>query len=300
LTQRKLLVISLALGLITAFMVYSFVRASVSPANPEKSPEVEVVIAQEEIRPKTMITAQMLAVRVVPRAQANPAALGSIAEAIGRLAKETIQPGEQVLNTRLYARDEKPGLTFVIPAGKRAVSVAVNEVIGVAGFVKPGDRVDVLGTFDESVVGKTVTTTVLQDVEVLAIAQRMEDEDTAKARVATTVTLALSLSEAEKITLAEEQGRLRLVLRPAGQEGKEYVAQTSTAQLTQGRSGQSLTSIVPGAKTPTKNATPTVTSPEAVPDVKAKVDDHQESGWTVELYRGVSRQVVSVEDTSSL
>ena len=260
-----------------------------------KIPDVQVVVAQQEIRSKTMITAEMLAVRAVPRTQRTSAARAR-EDAVGRLAKEHILPGEQVLNTRLYARDEKPGLTFVIPAGKRAVSVAVNEVIGVAGFVKPGDRVDVLGTFDESVVGKTVTTTVLQDVEVLAISQRMEDEDDTKARVATTVTLALNLSEAEKITLAEEQGRLRLVLRPAGQEGKEYVAQTTTTQLTQGRSGQSLANIVPGAKTPTKSVAAVAAGSETSADTKPVPAAEQESGWAVELFRGVNRQVVMVDD----
>src|SRR5690606_36281457 len=113
-----------------------------------------------------------------------------------------------------YGLAEQPGLTFSIPPDKRAVSVGVNEVIGVAGFVKPGDRVDVLATFDRNFSGQDMTTTILQDVQVLATAQETES-DPEKAEVTTTVTLAVSLDEAERLTLAEERGTLRLVLRPA-------------------------------------------------------------------------------------
>jgi pilus assembly protein CpaB len=265
---------------------------------------VQVVVAQKEMRPKSTLTASMLAVREVPRAQANPDALHTVDEAVGRLVKENMLAGEQVLGSRLYARDEKPGLTFAIPPGKRAVSVAVNEVIGVAGFIKPGDHVDVLSTFDEEVVGKTVTVTVLQDVEVLAISQLMEDKDP-NAQVATTATLSLSLDEAEKITLAEERGKLRLVLRPAGHSGQEYVGQATTKLMTQDRKGQGLDKLVPGARPVNRSATSTTASTSVRTPVPAtptpattKVAEpaKQAPSWPVELYRGVNLEVVTVDE----
>jgi pilus assembly protein CpaB len=246
-TRQRLLAASLGLGLLTALLVYLYVKAAVG--DPEVLDAVPVVVAQEMIRPKTELMARMLVVREVPGAQAHPEALRTLEEGLGRLTRETVLAGEQVLEGRLYAREEKPGLTFVIPPGKRAVSVAVDEVIGVAGFIKPGDRVDVLGTFDEQVVGRTVTVTVLQDVEILAISQRMEDKKP-DAVLATTVTLAVSLQEAEKVTLAEERGRLRLALRPAGGQGTEYAAAVNARQLAAGQAGQGLSQVVPGAKPP--------------------------------------------------
>lgn len=295
-SQRKLLYLSVTLGLITAFLVFTYVRAAVRSDGDTPSARVNVVVARHDIRPKTTVTAAMLAVREVPRAQANPDALSDIEEAVGRLAKESMGAGEQVLQSRLYARDEKPGLTFVIPPGKRAVSVAVNEVIGVAGFIKPGDRVDVLGTFDEQVVGKTVTTTVLQDVEVLAISQRMEDEDP-DAKVATTATLALTLDEAERVTLAEERGKLRLALRPAGHTGQEYVSQVSAKQLS--RQGQGLEKVVPGARPPVTSSPGTSTSTStSVMQIAPKPEAQKASNntWAVELFRGVQREVVELEE----
>lgn len=305
-SQRRLLYISLTLGLLTALLVFAYVKAAVRPESEGARESVTVVVAQREIRAKTPLTAGDLIMHTLPRAQANPKALQSIDDAVGRLTKDGIAAGEQVLESSLYAKDEKPGLTFAIPAGKRAVSVAVNEVIGVAGFVKPGDRVDVLGTFDEQVVGKTVTVTVLQDVEVLAISQRMEDEDP-DAQVATTATLALTLDEAEKVTLAEERGKLRLALRPAGQSGSEYVTQVTASQMVRDRKGKSLEQIVPGAKPPVSgSAAPagvssaSSSSPNTPPAPSAKVLVQTADGsWPVELYRGVEREVVKLDETTS-
>jgi pilus assembly protein CpaB len=285
-SQRRLLAFSLALGLLSALLMYRYVKSSEVDHVIEEAEEVVIVL--KDIRPKTELTAEFLSVKRVPKPEMQAGALKDLDAAVGRLTKESLYGGEQVCESRLYARDEKPGLTFVIPPGKRAISVAVNEVIGVAGFIKPGDRVDVLGTFDEQAVGKTVTVTVLQDVEVLAISQRMEDKNPG-AVVATTVTLALTLDEAEKVTLAEEQGRLRLALRPAGPGGEEYTAAATADRMITGRSGKELQQVVPGASRP-KN---TPTSASHSPPPTAVKDEHE--GWSIELFRGVERQLVEVE-----
>jgi len=322
-TPRRLLVAALGTGLLTAFLVYNFVRAAVlhRPSDTEVAPPMErVVLAKEMVRPKTVLTAAMLTEAEVPVQAVHREAARQIDEVVGRMTKETIHQEEQVLFSRLYAEDERPGLTFVIPPGKRAVTVAVNEVIGVAGFIKPGDRVDVLGTFDQdgsgASSGDTVTSVVLQDVEVLAISQRMEDEDT-YARVVTTVTLALTLAEAGKVTLAEERGKLRLVLRPADMKGQEYAPPVTADDLKKTGSGQTLSNLVPAKKTTSGVAVPTASGSAAASggaegtggaggaggagdgsnaggaDATAGADKEL---WTVEVYRGTARQIVHIEE----
>lgn len=99
---------------------------------------------------------------------------------IGRVAKQDLFPGEPIFIQKLSGSNTKGGLPAVIPAGMRAVTVSVTEVKGVAGFVKPGDRVDVISTFEVSKEGSEPlkkTKTVLQDVLVLASAQNMVDDD---------------------------------------------------------------------------------------------------------------------------
>lgn len=299
-SQRKLFMVSLVLALTTALLVYAYVRAATGGS--DRGEMVAVLVAKERIPPRSTLQASMLTMEQVPREQVHADAMYSLDEAVGRLVKETILEGELLRYGRLYSEEEKPGLTFVIPPGKRAVSVAVNEVIGVAGFIKPGDRVDVLSTFDAQEVGRTVTVTVLQDVEVLAISQRMEDKKP-DAVVATTATLALSLDEAEKITLAEERGRLRLVLRPAGQLGQEYARETSLGQLTAGK-GKGLEQVVPGAKPPapavakapaTEAVAKEATAPSGDTRPVAPAATSPDGHWSVELIRGVSREVVKVD-----
>jgi pilus assembly protein CpaB len=98
---------------------------------------------------------------------------------VGRIAKQTLYPGEPIFAQKVSGSNTKGGLTAMIPDGMRAVTISVTEVKGVAGFVKPGDHVDVLTTFDVKKAGGDDSTkrakTVLQDVLVLASAQNMVD-----------------------------------------------------------------------------------------------------------------------------
>jgi pilus assembly protein CpaB len=100
---------------------------------------------------------------------------------VGRVARQDLFPGEPIFKQKVSGSDTHGGLTALIPTGMRAVTVAVTEIKGVAGFVKPGDRVDILTTFelDKSGGGSTTrkTRTVLQDVLVLASAQTMVDDN---------------------------------------------------------------------------------------------------------------------------
>lgn len=98
---------------------------------------------------------------------------------VGRVAKQDLFPGEPIFKQKVSGSDTHGGLTSLIPPGMRAVTIAVTEVKGVAGFVKPGDRVDVLTTFEIDKNGGQAsrkTRTVLQDVLVLASAQTMVDD----------------------------------------------------------------------------------------------------------------------------
>lgn len=210
----------MAVGLVSAGLVYTYVQGLTTPPSRPVT-LVPVVVPTRAIPARAVITPDMLERRALPVDYMHADAITDLKEAEGRITRAELVTGEPILRGRLFPPGETPTMTFAIPPGKRAVTVAVNEVIGVAGFVKPGDRVDVLGTFDSPLATTPTTVTILQDVEVLAISQEMNLDEREKARLATTVTLAVSLAEAERLTLAEERGSLRLVLRPAGSSGVE-------------------------------------------------------------------------------
>jgi len=123
-----------------------------------------------------------------------------------------IQADEPVLEARLAARGSGAGLAPLIQPGMRAISVRVKDVVGVAGFVLPGMRVDVLVTGQPSGHTETLTRTVLQNVPVLSAGQTIQT-DGKSAISAPVVTLLVTPDDAEALTLANAEGRIQLVLR---------------------------------------------------------------------------------------
>lgn len=219
-SNKGLLAVALILSLMTSLLVYNYLQKA-GEKNITKN-GVSVVMAKTAIPAKTKITPEMVETTIVPQEYVQPGAVTNISSAIGIIARENIVPGEQITERRLVRESKAVGFTGLIPRDKRAVSVMVNEVTGVSGFIKPGDYVDVIVTFDQAVVGDNVSHVLLQNILVLAVNREAEEgisaasnKDGAKEAIkATTVTLAVTVDEATKLTLAHEKGKINLALRP--------------------------------------------------------------------------------------
>jgi len=133
---------------------------------------------------------------------------------LGLITKYEILEGEQILIDRLYGEGERIGLVASVPRDMRAVTVPVDEGCRCCRVCQTRGQGDIIVT--ASGVGETgdAAFTVLEDIEVLAVAQETEDKSQGKAKVSTSVTMAVSPSDAEKLALAEKIGKLRLALRP--------------------------------------------------------------------------------------
>jgi len=253
--HRLALLLGVLLGLLTAALVLIYLNQQGGQSGAAADPLKPVVVAKEDIPAATRITAAMVTVRQVPGELALPNAFEVVQPLLDRVTRFPISAGEQVLDTDLalsaLATGERAGsvpLSFIVPPGKRAVSVPITEVSGAGGLIRPGDFVDVIGVFDvvffgvdpanptaKEEVKKYVAMTILQNVEVLAVAQTVEalipttdrSGSDANQRLpiqrpgpepkATTVTLAVTSQEAQKLFLAEEKGKLKLALRPLGE-----------------------------------------------------------------------------------
>ncbi|MFO7820342.1 MAG: Flp pilus assembly protein CpaB, partial [Halanaerobacter sp.] len=208
---KMVVIIAIILGLITSVLVYTMLG---TPQQQEEDSEekVSVVVAKDNIKARQKINEEMVELKKVPQSQAHYEALNSVEKVEDRYVSNKIIAGEQILKSRLYAKEEiNSVLAFNLDTKKRAVTVAVNEVTGVAGFLIPGDYVDVVGVFSRP--DNTVAKTVLQNVKVLAVAQDMTSNEEMKAEVKKSVTLAVDLKEAEKLVLADREGKIRLALR---------------------------------------------------------------------------------------
>ncbi len=150
---------------------------------------------------------------------ATPAALLKDPQSLEpRVIRTSIQRGEPVLESKLAPLGTHGGLSAVIAAGKRAITVRVNDVVGVAGFALPGNFVDVVvNTQDDGIKSgekeRSISKIVLERMLVLAVAQEAGRDDETKPKVVNAVTLEATPEEAEKLDLARSVGTLSLVLR---------------------------------------------------------------------------------------
>jgi pilus assembly protein CpaB len=202
--------LALALGLLVSFSVYNRLR---SLGGSGHDPFVEIVVAAEDIPVGAKLEDR--SVRMVPYPQSNlPAGVFSKkAQVLGRGVVAQISKGEFILPSKLAAENAGSGLPSMIPTGMRAVSVRVNDVVSVAGFVQPGTRVDVLLTGNPGTGNERQTTTVLENVAVIAVGKSLERNAAGEATTAPVITLLVSPDDGQKLALAGQEGRIQLALR---------------------------------------------------------------------------------------
>ena len=209
--------IALIVGGLAAFLVREVVK-SMADASDRARMTSTIVVAKKAIPFGAPLTRENL--QVVPWMSADPLD-GSFANDSDllrdgrRLALISLQPNEPVLSSRVTAPNQRATLATQLDDAMRAVTIRVDEVRGVAGFIQPGDRVDVISTRGESgsVESSAYADILLQNAKVLAIDQLL-DERQDKPTVARAVTLEVNVRDAQKVVLAEGIGRLSLMLRP--------------------------------------------------------------------------------------
>ena len=202
-------VVAVALGFFVSFAVYSNLKAK----TPNNLPGVAVVVAARDLPVGQKIANDDLKVVHIPEGMFPANAIRNKSDVLERGVVVPISAGEFILGNKLAAEKAGAGLPSLIPPGMRAVSVRVNEVVSVAGFVLPGTRVDVLLTGNPTGGSDQQTTTVLENVAVLATGQRLERNSAGDPENAAVITLLVSPDDAQKLTLASTQGRIQLSLR---------------------------------------------------------------------------------------
>jgi pilus assembly protein CpaB len=175
----------------------------------------KVVVAAGDIQLGSRLTSQMVKTVDWPTGSVPPGAIAKADTLEDRVVKTSILRGEPILDAKLAPLGTKGGLSAVIPEGKRAMTVRVNDVIGVAGFALPGNYVDIVVNTQLDGDGRgdrQISKIVLEHILVLAVAQEASRDET-KPRVVNAVTLELTPEQAEKLDLARSVGTLSLVLR---------------------------------------------------------------------------------------
>src|ERR1700693_2943368 len=223
--------VALALGAIVSFTVY---RALQTRAGGDQPPCVDVVVAANDVPVGAKIDDRDVKVVRFPAADLPPNCFHLKSSVIGRGAVLPIAKGEFFLPNKLAGENAGSGMPSLIPPGMRAVSVRVNEVIGVAGFVVPGTRVDVLLTGNPTGAPDQQTSTGLENVAVIAPGQKLEKNTAGEPQLTPVITLLVSPDDAQKLTLATTQGKIQLALRNPPDTKQQELASVSTGALYKG------------------------------------------------------------------
>jgi pilus assembly protein CpaB len=215
--MRVFLVLLLALtaGGALAFGTYNYVSSSSQGSTASAIPSKPVVVAASDLPLGAELTADDIKVIEWPASAVPAEAISDPKEVVGRGLVMPVVQYEPILPLKLASKEAGAGLPPVIPPGLRALSVRVNEVIGVAGYVVPGTRVDVLTTINPGQQQTTMTSKViLTDVQVLAAGTKLDNTaDKDKPVPVSVVTLLVNPDEAERLTLAASEGKIQLALR---------------------------------------------------------------------------------------
>lgn len=217
--RRTLVLAVLAVALGTAaVLVQQRMRPEPETRRVVVSPELEtvtVVSAAKNLAAGSRIEASDVEVSEWPAAYAPKGVLRDAALAKGRVVRRPLAGGEPLFEAALLPVGSQAGLAPIIENDHRAVSVKVDPVIGVAGFVNPGSRVDVVATLRDTGGGRreAFTKTVVQDVRVLAIDQSSEQTRDGRPEIVSVVTLEVDPGEAQRISYAAHEGKLQLALR---------------------------------------------------------------------------------------
>jgi pilus assembly protein CpaB len=206
---------ALCLALVASLGVYRFLSEKNRMAESAKLQTVGVAVAVVDIPLGTTINSNQIALSSWPKDLQPKDAFTAVKPAEGRLAMRDFLRGEPIVESKLVPKDKSSGLlSLKVPPGMRAFSVKVNEVVGVGGFIVPDSRVDVVVTTAVSPERQQeqVSKTFLQDVQVLAAGQVVEQKDNKPVTV-NTVTIAVTPEDAEKLALASNDGKIQLVLR---------------------------------------------------------------------------------------
>jgi pilus assembly protein CpaB len=280
--RNRLLMIAglaIALGLLASYSVYNKLRTGFGASN---EPSLNVVVAADDLQVGAKLANNDVRLLRFAQSTVPPGAYGSIDKVLNRGVILPISKGEFILPGKLAAANAGAGLASMIPPGMRAVSVRVNDVVSVAGFVQPGSRVDVLSTSSSGTSGQRQTTTVLENVAVIAVGKSLNRNAGAETQtnppVASVITLLVSPDDAQRLALASQEGRIQLALRNPLDTRQETAATTKAS------------SLFPGSAPPAAEAKPKVRK------VVVKTPAPAPQFYSVETIRGNKKSETKFED----
>ena len=263
--------IALAIAGLVSLAVYKNLQSNRSG---NQAPGEEILVAADDLQVGTKIEDKDIKSVRFPSADLPLGVFHFKNKVIGRGVVAPIARGEFILTNKLAGENAGAGLPSLIPPGMRAVSVRVNDTTSVSGFVLPGTRVDVLLTGSPQGSNEPETTTVLENVAVIATGQRLERNSAGDPQTTPVITLLVSPDDAQKLTLASNQGHIQLALRNPLDTRQQDLSAARSASLY--KTAPVVATAAPAPPRPRRAPVSTAPPPPAV--------------FTVEVYKGDKKE----------
>ncbi|WP_028768878.1 Flp pilus assembly protein CpaB [Shewanella fidelis] len=265
-------ILSLVFGIVAVYLAQNWLKTNTQTEKVGSTSTVVTMVS--EVPLGTIIERKHLALTPVPDDFIPKGALTEISQAEGQVVKNRLYQGEVLRKERITPKGEGSTLASLITPTMRAVTIRVNDVVGVAGFLLPGNRVDIINIITK---GGLKTDVVLSNVKILAIDQRASNDEN-KPVVVRAVTLELSLEQAETLMIAKSRGALQLALRNPNDTA---IIELANLDLK-----------------PVKNEfeQAVIDQPEPIADISQKTTAMESSAYKVLLLKGMQEQEIKIEN----
>ncbi|MEA4890541.1 MAG: Flp pilus assembly protein CpaB [Clostridiaceae bacterium] len=218
--MKKVYLLSIIMALLVGIAVYLFASSLQQQAQAQAVVQGKVVVAVADIPANTLITAEMVALVDLPKQSINPLAATTLNTVVGMINKYPLAKQEQILTPRLNKKgDSGEGeLAYVLEEGQRAISMGVDDVAGVSGYITKGDYVDVVSNIilpgEDGSQGTPVSTILVENLLVLETGMKQLGSTDSSASTYKTITLSATPEQILKLNYAASNGTIRFVLRP--------------------------------------------------------------------------------------
>lgn len=246
---RVVVILAVVFGLLASVAIYRYLAQYDKIIKERKIATQPVVVATRDLPFGTVLSDDNVQTSNWPMEIVPAGAISSTQELNGRVVRTAVATGEPILETKLAPIGADRGLPMRVPPGMRAMTVPVNVVSGVSGFVLPDSKVDVVVTIRPETEKESVSKLVLQNLLVLASDQKLEDNE-GKPMKMQSVTLLVTPSESEKLAMASNNGEIQLVLRNPADADSAQTSGTTILKMLASREPVQRAAPVPRMRAP--------------------------------------------------
>jgi len=226
------LLLAISFATLATYMAMGYLKRQAAVQTPTKAKTSLVVVAKSAIDPASLLSDVQLKTEVWHQATPPQGSFASLEQVAGRVTVTSIVPGDLILESKLAPKGTAAGITALLSPNYRAMTVKVDEASGVAGFLTPGNRVDVVVVVDKGEYDKDPLAKLLfQNLKVLGTGQKLENRPGDKPLIVPTVTLEVTPEQGERLALAAQEGRISLVLRGQGDQQLVETQGTDASRL---------------------------------------------------------------------